>query len=151
MINVKRFAPAAARTLLGLVFFVFGLDGFLHLMPHPPAPEAAASFAGALAATGYMLPLLKGTEVVAGALLLSNRYVPLALALLAPIVVNIVAFHAFLAPGNPVAWLVLALEIYLAFAYRAAFRPMLRARVEAGAAEGAGAAQGKLRPAESAA
>ncbi|XYH93995.1 DoxX family protein [Sorangium sp. So ce1128] len=151
MINVKRFAPAAARTLQGLVFFVFGLDGFLHLMPHPPAPEAAASFAGALAASGYMLPLLKGTEVVAGALLLSNRYVPLALALLAPIVVNIVAFHTFLAPGNPVAWLVLALEIYLAFAYRAAFRPMLRARVEAGAAEGAGAAQGKLRQAESAA
>ncbi|MGK3960737.1 hypothetical protein WMF38_47780 [Sorangium sp. So ce118] len=63
----------------------------------------------------------------------------------------IVAFHTFLAPGNPVAWLILALEIYLAFVYRAAFRPMLRARVEAGAAEGAGAAPGKLRPAESAA
>ncbi|XXY52024.1 DoxX family protein [Sorangium sp. So ce269] len=151
MINVKRFAPAAARIFQGLVFFVFGLNGFLDFLPHPPAPEAAASFAGALAATGYMFPLIKGTEVVAGALLLSNRYVPLALALLAPIVVNIVLFHTFLAPGNPVAWLILAIEIYLAFVYRAAFRPMLRARVEAGAAEGAGAAPGKLRPAESAA
>ncbi|WP_438022870.1 DoxX family protein [Sorangium sp. So ce233] len=151
MNNIQRFAPAAARTLQGLVFLVFGLNGFLNFLPHPPVPEAAASFAGALAASGYLLPLLKGTEVVAGALLLSNRYVPLALALLAPIVVNIVAFHTFLAPANPVAWLVLALEIYLAYAYRAAFRPMLAARVDAGAAERSGAERGKLRAAESAA
>ncbi|WP_437586132.1 hypothetical protein [Sorangium sp. So ce1000] len=105
--------------------------------------EAAASFAGALAATGYMFPLIKGTEVVAGALLLSNRYVPLALALLAPIVVNIVAFHTFLTPVNPIAWLVLALELYLVFAYRAAFRPMLAARVDAGAVASAGAEQAR--------
>ncbi|WP_437955050.1 DoxX family protein [Sorangium sp. So ce119] len=151
MNNIKRFAPAAARTLQGLVFLVFGLNGFLQFLPQPPIPEAAASFAGALAASGYLLPLLKGTEVVAGALLLSNRYVPLALALLAPIVVNIVAFHTFLTPPNPVAWLVLALEIYLAYAYRAAFRPMLAARVDAGAAERSGAERGKLEAAESAA
>ncbi|WP_437574017.1 DoxX family protein [Sorangium sp. So ce887] len=148
---VKRFAPAAARTLLGLVFFVFGLNGFLQFLPQPPAPEAAASFGAALAATGYMFPLIKGTEVVAGALLLSNRYVPLALALLAPIVVNIVAFHTFLTPPNPVAWLILALGLYLAFAYRAAFRPMLAARVDAGIAASSGVERGKLSPVESAA
>ncbi|WP_437964433.1 DoxX family protein [Sorangium sp. So ce260] len=148
---VKRFAPAAARTLLGLVFVVFGLNGFLQFLPQPPAPEAAARFGGALAATGYMFPLIKGTEVVAGALLLSNRYVPLALALLAPIVVNIVAFHTFLTPPNPVAWVLLALELYLAFAYRAAFRPMLAARVDAGAAASSGAERSRLRPVESAA
>ncbi|WP_437477622.1 DoxX family protein [Sorangium sp. So ce1014] len=148
---VKRFAPAAARTLLGLVFFVFGLNGFLQFLPQPPAPEAAASFGAALAATGYMFPLIKGTEVVAGALLLSNRYVPLALALLAPIVVNIVAFHTFLTPPNPAAWLILALELYLAFAYRAAFRPMLAARVDAGIAASSGVERGKLSPVESAA
>lgn len=147
---VKRFAPAAARTLLGLVFFVFGLNGFLQFLPQPPVPEAAASFGAALAATGYMFPLIKGTEVVAGALLLSNRYVPLALALLAPIVVNIVAFHTFLTP-SPVAWLILALELYLAFAYRAAFRPMLAARVDAGIAASSGVERGKLSPVESAA
>ncbi|WP_437332308.1 DoxX family protein [Sorangium sp. So ce394] len=151
MNTVKRFAPSAARILLGLVFFVFGLNGFLQFLPQPPAPEAAGRFAAALAATGYMFPLIKGTEVVAGALLLSNRYVPLALALLAPIVVNIVAFHTFLTPPNPVAWLVLALEVYLAFAYRAAFRPMLAARVDAGAPATAGVERGKLRPVESAA
>jgi hypothetical protein len=151
MNNVKRFAPAVARTLQGLVFFVFGLNGFLQFLPQPPAPEAAASFGGALAATGYMFPLIKGTEVVAGAMLLSNRYVPLALALLAPIIVNIVAFHTFLAPGNPVAWFILAIELYLAFAYRAAFRPMLAARVHAGGAASAGAEPSKLSPVESAA
>jgi hypothetical protein len=86
-------------------------------------------FLGALAATGYMFPLLKGTEVAAGLLLLSGRFVPLALALLAPVIVNIVAFHAFLAPaGMALPILVLALEIYLAWTRRASFRPMLAAR-----------------------
>ncbi|WP_437670234.1 DoxX family protein [Sorangium sp. So ce131] len=151
MNNVKRFAPVAARALLGLVFFVFGLNGFLQFLPQPPVPAAAAAFAGGLAASGYFFPVLKGIEVVAGALLLTNRYVPLALTVLAPIVVNIVLFHTFLAPGNPVAWLVLALEIYLAFAYRAAFRPMLAARVQPDAAAAPGAAQRSARAVESAA
>jgi hypothetical protein len=88
------------------------------------------SFGGALFATGYMFPLIKGTEVVAALLLLSNRFVPLALALLAPIVVNIVAFHLFLAPaGSAPALLMLATELVLAWSYRDAFAPMLKARV----------------------
>ena len=93
-------APTAARIFLGLIFFVFGLNGFLQFMPQPPQPEAAGAFIGALAATGYMFPLIKGTEVVAGLLLLSGRFVPLALTLLAPIIVNIALFHTVLAP-NP--------------------------------------------------
>src|SRR5438046_2152993 len=92
--------PVAARFILGAAFFVFGLNGFLHFLPNPPAPPAAAGFAGALAATGYMFPLLKGTEVLAGFLLVSGLFVPLALALLAPVLVNILAFHAFLAPAG---------------------------------------------------
>jgi hypothetical protein len=82
-----------------------------------------------LAATGYLLPLLKATEVAAGAMLLTNRYVPLALTLLAPIIVNIVAFHLFLAPGGlAIALFVLAAEIALAWWYRGAFRAVLAAR-----------------------
>ena len=78
-----------------------------------------------------MFPIIKGVELVAGVLLLGGRYVPLALALLAPIIVNIVAFHAVLAPaGMVVPIVVLGLELYLAYAYRDAFAPMLRARVE---------------------
>jgi len=121
-------ATAIARLLLGLVFFVFGLDGFLHFIPQPTElpPEGAMSLAIAMMKSGYMFPLIKGTEVLAGALLLTNRFVPLALALLAPVVVNIVAFHAFLAPeGTALAVVILVLEIALAWAYRDAYRPML--------------------------
>jgi len=82
-------------------------------------PEGALAFAGALAQTGYMFTLVKATEVLVGALLLANRFVPLALALIAPVLVNIVLFHAVLAPSGIGAGLVfLALELYLAWSYR---------------------------------
>jgi hypothetical protein len=129
MNSLARFAPSTARITLGLVFFVLGLNGFLNFLPQPPAPERAGAFLGALAATGYMFPLIKGVEVVAGALLLSNRFVPLALAIVAPNVVNIVLFHTVLAPaGLPVALFVLALEVFTAWSYRNAYAPMLRVR-----------------------
>jgi uncharacterized membrane protein YphA (DoxX/SURF4 family) len=126
---ISRNAPAVSRILLGLVFFVFGLNGFLQFMPQPPMPERAGAFLGALAATGYMFPLIKSVEVVGGALLLSNRFVPLALAIIAPNVVNIVLFHTVLAPGGlPVAIIVLGLELFSAWSYRDAYASMLRAR-----------------------
>jgi hypothetical protein len=126
--HAKTIATSIARVLFGLVFFVFGLDGFLHFVPQPttPPPEGALAFGMALLQSGYMFPLIKGTELVGGALLLGNRFVPLALVLLAPIVVNIVAFHVFLAPSGMLLSLVLlAFEIGLAWAYRAAYRPLL--------------------------
>jgi uncharacterized membrane protein YphA (DoxX/SURF4 family) len=129
MHTITRHLPTAARLFLGLAFTVFGLNFFLHFLPTPPSPPGAASFAGALFASGYFFPLLKTTEVLAGVLLLSGRFVPLALAVLAPIVVNIVGFHLVLAPsGSPLALAVLAAELYLAWTYRAAFAPMLQAR-----------------------
>jgi len=122
---------AAARYVQGAAFLLFGLNGFLQFLPAPPMPDAAAAFGGALFATGYMFPLIKGTEELTAVLLLSNRFVPLALALIAPIVVNIVAFHAFLAPsGMILPLLLLATELFLAWSYRGAFAPMLRARVQ---------------------
>jgi len=129
MSSISSKLPSIARVVLGFAFFVFGLNGFLHFLPQPPMSGPPADFAGALFATGYMFPLLKGTEVVASLLLLSNRYVPLALALLAPVLVNIVAFHGFLAPaGLPLPLVLLGLELYLARSYRDAFAPMLHAR-----------------------
>lgn len=120
---------AALRVLLGLIFLIFGLNGFFHFLPNPTMPSAAVSFFGALYATGYMVPLLFATQVVGGALLLSGRFVPLALVLLAPVIVNIIAFHVFLAPGGlPLALVVTAFEIYLAWVNREAFAPLLRAR-----------------------
>ena len=121
-------SAAVARYLLGTTFFVFGLNGFLNFIP-PPAegiPAAAAAFGGALAQTGYMFPLIKGTEVLAGALLLANRWVSLALLLLAPIVVNIIAFHAFLAPGLAIPLVLLVMGSFLAWTRRATFASLFR-------------------------
>jgi hypothetical protein len=135
--GLGRYAPVAARVLLGLTFFVLGLNGFLRFIPQPPPPEAAGAFVGALIKSGYLFQLLKGTEVLAGALLLSNRFVPLALTVLSPIVVNIFMFHAVLAPsGVALAGVIVLLLAYLGYAYRAAFRPMLASKVEPSGAEG---------------
>lgn len=131
--GTARYLPAAGRVLMGLPFFVSGLNGFVNFLPQPsaPLPEGAVAFAGALMKTGYMLPLIMGTQLVVGALLLSNRFVPLALALIAPFIVNSVAFHLFLEPsGRGIAAVFLALEVYLAWTYREAYRPMLAMRVE---------------------
>ena len=131
MNTIRKVIPTGARLFLGLVFTIFGLNFFLHFMPTPPAPPRGAAFAGALFASGYLFPLLNATEVVAGLLLVSNRFVPLALAVLAPIVINIVGFHLFLAPSDlGLALAVLAAELTLAWNRRAAFAPMLRARAE---------------------
>lgn len=88
-----------SRIFLGLIYFVFGLNGFLQFLPQPPLPDAAMSFFGALISTGYFLPLLKGTEVLGGLLLLLNVGAPVALVILAPISVQIFFFHAYLTPG----------------------------------------------------
>jgi uncharacterized membrane protein YphA (DoxX/SURF4 family) len=130
MNTLTRKGPTVARFLLGFVFALFGLNKLVPFLPEPAMLGAPAQFFGALFATGYMIPLLAITEIVAGLLLLSGRYVPLALALLAPVVVNILGFHTFLVRGGfPVPLIVTALEIYLAWSYRDAFAPMLRARV----------------------
>jgi uncharacterized membrane protein YphA (DoxX/SURF4 family) len=129
MFNNTSKVVTVTRVVLGLVFFIFGLNGFLQFIPQPPNAGNAAIFFGGLLASGYLLPLLKAVEVVAGAALLANRFVPLTLTVLAPIVVNIVAFHVFLAPaGLPVAAAVLVAELILAWAHRASFAPMLRSR-----------------------
>lgn len=110
-------APLIARFLLGLVFFVFGLNGFLNFIP-PPAvmPENMTTFMNGMLVTGYFFPLLKGTEVVCGILLLSGFFVPLALVILAPIIIHIFLVHSFMAPeGLSIAIFIGVLEIYLAF------------------------------------
>ena len=120
-----RIAVIVARVLLGLLFFVFGLNGFLHFMPNPPPTPAAGAFFGALIATHYMFFLIFGTQVVGGALLLIGVAVPFALVLLAPVIVNILFFHIFLSPDLlPMALVVAALELFLAWYYRAAFAPL---------------------------
>jgi uncharacterized membrane protein YphA (DoxX/SURF4 family) len=134
--SFTRFLPTVARVFMGLVFFVFGLNGFLDFIPPPKdlsPTDPAVAFGIAMKATGFLFWLVKGTEVVAGALLLANRFVPLALALIAPVIVNIFLTHAFLAPsGLGLAVILLAAELFLAWSYRAVYRPMLAMKVKPG-------------------
>jgi putative oxidoreductase len=126
MIAVSRTTAAVARSVLGLVFSVYGLNGFLHFLPRAAMSGPPADFFGALMATGYMLPLIMGTELVTGLMLLSGRYVPLALTVLAPIIVHIWAFHLFLAKGGfGIPAVLLVSELYLAWAYRSSFAGVL--------------------------
>ena len=129
MTRIQFKAKTGARLALGAIFTIFGLNGFLNFLPQPAHSGLAAVFVGGLAASGYMFPLIKATELAMGLLLLSNRFVPLALTILAPIVVNIVAFHLFLAPaGLALPLVITALGVYLATTERRVFAPLLRAR-----------------------
>lgn len=129
--SFTRYFPVIARVLLGLPLFIFGLNAFLNFIPQPtmPLPEGAVAFSSALMNTGYMFQLIGVTQLIVGVMLLTNRFVPLALALFAPFMVNSVAFHIFLEhSGLIMAVIFLALELYLAWCYRHAYRPMLAAR-----------------------
>ena len=90
-----------ARLVLGLIYFVFGLNGFLHFLPMKPPPmsDAATAFVGGLMGSGYFMPLLSGTQTIGGFLLLTGLVAPLALTILAPVTLNIFLFHLILTPG----------------------------------------------------
>jgi putative oxidoreductase len=119
--------PLVVRSLLGAMFVFSGLNGFFQFVPAPPMPAAAGALLGAFAAAGYLFPLIKGTELLVGLLLLSGRFVPLALTVLAPVLINIVIFHAVLAPaGLPIPLVLMAAEIYLAWTQRDAFAPLFQ-------------------------
>ena len=107
----------AFRLLLGIILLVFGLNKFFHFLPMPPMEGAPADFMGALGKTGYMFPLIALTEIVAGALLIINKWKGLALIFTAIISVNIVLFHLALAPaGIALAAVVAILNILLMYA-----------------------------------
>ena len=117
-----KYAFVIARVLLGFVFTVFGLNAFLHFFPNPPVPGLAGQFMGALLGSHYYV-IAFGTELIGGVLLLSNRYVPLALTLLGPVIVNILSFHMFLDSENmapavvvTVLWFVVFSQVRSAFA-----------------------------------
>jgi len=116
------------RILLGLIFTVFGLDFFLHFMPAGAVSEAGGAYLEALFNTGYMFPVIKSIELGAGLLLLTGYRPQLGLALLAPITFNIALYHLFLDPnGIILGMLVAALEVFLLWAYRDAFKSLFQA------------------------
>jgi putative oxidoreductase len=101
------------RILLGLIFTIFGLNHFLPFIPHPEMSGEALTYMTGLSVTGYFWPLLRGLELLCGLALLSNRLVPLALGILAPITLQITLFHVFLLPEN----LAMAIIMSLALAF----------------------------------
>jgi putative oxidoreductase len=121
-----RIAALIARYLLGLIFLVFGLNGFLHFIPMQPVPAVAGQFLGALFVS-HLLVVIFLLQLIPAILLLVNRYVPLALVLLGPVIVNIFLFHAFMAPsGLPLATLVVILWGLVAWSVRPAFAGIFR-------------------------
>jgi putative oxidoreductase len=114
-----------ARVLLGLLFVVFGSNAFLHFLPMPePPPNLAGDYLKVFMASGYVY-FIGGFQVLGGLLLLLGKFVPLALTILAGIIVNILIFHTLMAPeGFPPAIVVTALELFLVWRYREAFLPL---------------------------
>src|SRR5678810_634080 len=112
-----RIAALIARLLLGLVFVVFGLNGFLNFIPMGPMPTGlAGQFIGALVLSHYFW-VVAALQIAGGVLLLVNRYVPLGLVLLGPVIVNIILYHAFLHPSDivlPIVVVILWLIVFYA-------------------------------------
>ena len=121
-------ASTVARYLAGVIFLVFGLNGFVHFIPLPPPSGVAGQFMGALFVSHY-LTLIFALQVIGAVFLLANRYVPLALAILAPVIVNILSFHALMAPsGLPLALFVTVLWALVFVHVRSAFTGLFQSR-----------------------
>ncbi len=126
---MKRFAAHLPRLFLGLLFTAFGAMVLFHLVPdQPPYEGIAGTYVQALSGT-YLMTLVKLTELVAGLLLLSNRLVAFALVLLAPIVVNIFAFHALVVQsGVALPVVIVAVLGFAAWQQREAYRPLFASK-----------------------
>ena len=123
-----RIASVIARYLAGVIFLVMGLNGFLNFIPLPPPGGIAGQFMGALYVS-HNLWVIFAFQVIAGVLLLVNRYVPLAVAILAPVLVNILTFHALMAPsGLPLALFVAILWVAIFIEVRPAFSGLFQSR-----------------------
>ena len=122
-----KLASTIARYLLGFVFVVFGLNGFFHFIPTPPPPGPGGMFMGGLFVS-HELFVIMGLQAIGGVLLLLNRFVPLTLVVLGAITINILLFHAFMAPsGLPVALFISVLWCLTFWKVRKAFTHIFQA------------------------
>jgi putative oxidoreductase len=127
-----KIAVVIARILLGLPFLIFGLNDFFHFIPMQPIPGDAGTLVTIMYTHGW-LTFHGILYVIAGLLLVVGRYVPVALVLLGPIIVNILLFHLTLAPSGIGPGLVCAvLEVFLIWAYWPAFQGIFTSKMEVG-------------------
>jgi hypothetical protein len=121
-----RNALSGLRILYGAFWLIFGLNGFLHFFSVPAPSEQGAAFMAALETAGYVMPLVYGSQVVAGTLLLCGCYITLALLILAPVVGNIMLYDWFLnLSGLTIGIILLVIYLLLVYAYRQRLAPLL--------------------------
>lgn len=121
-------AELIIRILLGAMVLLFGSNKFLGFMPMPPMTAEATTFMGALYNTGYMLKIVGLVQIITGGLLLSNKFTPLALVLLFPVMINAFFFHLFLdISGIGGALFAVAMNVFLFFRHKPAYESILKA------------------------
>lgn len=126
-----KIAMIVVRTLMGLLFLFASITFFLKLIPVPEMTGVPKSFNEGLASVGYFFPLLKITELLSGLAFVTGRFVPLATVVIAPVIVNIFMFHAFVdrtMPGPAVAIFLVLTNIFVAYYYRASYAGLLTAK-----------------------
>ncbi len=127
-----KIASLISRYLLGLIFVVFGLNGFLHFIPMGPIPNPVAMRYFTVMVTSHYMAIVSSLQILTGLLLLINRYVPLALTVLGAIIVNILIFHVLMNPeGLPLAVVVTILWFLAVRDVWSAFAPLLQQKVAA--------------------
>ena len=120
-----KYIVTMSRIPLGLIFVIFGLNGFLHFIPTPQFPGLPAQFLGAIFASHFYIVVFL-TQIVGGLLMLANRCVPFGVLLLGPVLVNILSFHIFMSSTNlPIALVATALWCIMFYQVRSAFSGVL--------------------------
>lgn len=118
-----KIATIVVRVLMGLLFLFASITYFLKLFPPPEMEGNFKLFFEGMQASGYLLPLVKVTELICGIAFVTGRFVPLATVLIAPIIINILMVHILLAPaGLPTAIFLVAANLFLALNYRKSYR-----------------------------
>lgn len=124
-----KIAIIIVRTLVGLLFLFASITYFLNLVPAPEMTGKPKIFMEGLAASGYIMPVVKVFELLCGLAFVSGRFVALAIVVIFPIAVNILLVHAFLLPdGLPVAIPLFLGILFLAYAHRKNYEPLFAAR-----------------------
>lgn len=122
-----KIVSTVARYLLGIMFTIFGLNGFLNFIPPMPMPPLAGQFFGVLVESHYIVPIFL-VQIVCGLLFLVNRFVPLALTLIGPVIFNILVFHLLMNLGGIVPGAIATICWFLVFSgVRPAFDGILKA------------------------
>lgn len=125
-----RIATIIVRVLLGLMLLFASVTYFFALFTPPPMPDGALkTFNEGLAASGYMMDLVKGLELICGLAFVAGFFVPLANLVILPVTVNIFCVHAFMAPEQlPMAAAVLLANLFLIYAYRSHYTAVFDAK-----------------------